>query len=812
MTLPPAFAPLAAHPRFVAVRTRPDERSGKIIKEPLNWRTGQLCNPLDPSNQTTYANVAASEHKVGFVFDADDGLFFVDIDNALDGSDWSSLAKSICDAFPTAAVEISQSGTGLHIVGRYTGPTPSHNKKNIALGLELYTDKRFMLLGRPEGTRGWADADCTVALHDLIANYFAPNPYSEASGWTDEPCEEYGGPEDDAVLLEMMLASGHHDANVAFGGAVPKFEALWTADADTLAKLYPSSTGQPWDASSADAALAWMLSFWTGKDCERIRRFMLASELVRQKWEDRPEYLEMTIMNAVNHAKNVYTGGATSQDKPVIEVRPSEFDQIATEAENALIAAKIPIYQRGGLVTPVITEATASGGHKISVARLASLTPPGLLDFLCRAARFEKYAVAKGRYVGANPPDVLPKIILSREGEWRFPSLSGIITAPTLRPDGSLLAEAGYDPETHLLLIKPPTMPTIADVPTIYDAQAALAKLNGLLRDFPFADDASHAVALSALISPVVRGAMPVVPLHAVTAPTSGSGKSYLMDLVSALITGDRAPVLSVADKIEETDKRLTGAVLDGRPIVVLDNVNGELYSDSLCQAVERPRVTVRPLGTSNLITIETRATFFATGNNLRMVSDLARRTLICTIDPALERPELRTFNGDPFKTILANRGEYLAAALTVVRAYVAAGQPGKVPPLGSFEAWSDLVRSALIWLGCADPVTTQDCARADDPTITELSQLLGEWYSAAGSVSHTVKEILDKAAPGNMLHAGLRDAIIVVAGDGREGIVPVRLGNYLAKNKGRILAGLRLAGDYDRKRKQKIWRVVPVG
>jgi putative DNA primase/helicase len=170
------------------------------------------------------------------------------------------------------------------------------------------------------------------------------------------------------------------------------------------------------------------------------------------------------------------------------------------------------------------------------------------------------------------------------------------------------------------------------------------------LKDFPFSDEASRSVALSALISPVVRGAFPVVPLHAITAPTAGSGKSFLVDLAAGILTGDRAPVLSAAEKIEETDKRLTGSLLEGSPIIALDNVNADLYSDLLAQAVERPLITLRPLGTSTMTKVESRSTIFATGNNLRLVSDLARRTLVCSLDPGIERPELRSFDANPLR------------------------------------------------------------------------------------------------------------------------------------------------------------------
>lgn len=209
MTLPPALAPLEAFPRFIAAQTRPDpEHEGKTIKEPLDWRSGRLCNPLDPTNQTTYANVATSGYLPAFVFDARDKLGFIDIDNCRDGDDWTSFALRICGMFPGAASEVSQSGNGLHIIFRYTGPEPTHSKKNVRHGLEFYTDKRFMLLGGHPGSIGNAVTDCTAAMHALIAEYFPPNVYSDCAGWTDGPGEGYAGPTDDNTLLQMMLASG----------------------------------------------------------------------------------------------------------------------------------------------------------------------------------------------------------------------------------------------------------------------------------------------------------------------------------------------------------------------------------------------------------------------------------------------------------------------------------------------------------------------------------------------------------------------------------------------------------------------------
>src|SRR5262249_50346659 len=116
-------------------------------------------------------------------------------------------------------------------------------------------------------------------------------------------------------------------------------------------------------------------------------------------------------------------------------------------------------------------------------------------------------------------------------------------------------------------------LPPIPPSPTREDALTALQLLGGLLDGFPFVTNADRSVGLSSLMSPVLRGALyPAVPLHVITAPLPGTGKSYLVDIANVLATGDRAAVLAVAPDPAETEKRLVAAALAGSPIIALDN------------------------------------------------------------------------------------------------------------------------------------------------------------------------------------------------------------------------------------------------
>jgi hypothetical protein len=187
------------------------------------------------------------------------------------------------------------------------------------------------------------------------------------------------------------------------------------------------------------------------------------------------------------------------------------------------------------------------------------------------------------------------------------------------------MLKPGYDPATGLVLFDPPPMPLISEQPSKWDALDALTLLNGLLSEFPFANDVSRSAAISMLMTPVLRAGMPVAPIHIVRAPEAGTGKSYLQDIAAAIASGDRCPVMSVSDNPEETEKRLVGAALAQHLIIALDNCNRLLMGDFLCQAAERPVLQLRPLGTSQLMRIPNSFCIFANGNNLAVGADAVR-------------------------------------------------------------------------------------------------------------------------------------------------------------------------------------------
>jgi bifunctional DNA primase/polymerase-like protein len=141
--------------------------------------------------------------------------------------------------------------------------------------------------------------------------------------------------------------------------------------------------------------------------------------------------------------------------RPTVLLADGELLRILRETEDALLASGLPVFSRaGGLVEPVTENMPASDGRKTAVARLRELSPDSFLAPIAESATFQKWDRRRKALVDTDPPLHYVRVLLATERRWRLPHVNGIITTPTLRPDGSLLADPGYDPETELYLVE----------------------------------------------------------------------------------------------------------------------------------------------------------------------------------------------------------------------------------------------------------------------------------------------------------------------------------------------------------------------
>ena len=299
--------------------------------------------------------------------------------------------------------------------------------------------------------------------------------------------------------------------------------------------------------------------------------------------------------------------------------------------------------------------------------------------------------------IDVQPPvvkEVLAKLI------WGLRELLHVITAPTLRTDGTILCEPGYDEKTGLMLVGQ-NFPPIAARPAEWQLRLAWETLWRPISEFPFATRQDRGVMVAAILTALVRHLFPTAPGFNFDAPVAGTGKTLLASFIQALCGMQPSAIPQTKDE-EEMRKRLTSVLRAGDPAILLDNIRGDFSSATLEALITSQVFKDRELGGNKMLSLPTSVMILLSGNNLRLGGDLYRRVLTCRIDAKTETPERRSFALEPVQYCIEHRQALVAAGLTLLRGFIAAGSPrdtyagGK---LGSFERWDGLIRQCVLWL-----------------------------------------------------------------------------------------------------------------
>jgi putative DNA primase/helicase len=422
------------------------------------------------------------------------------------------------------------------------------------------------------------------------------------------------------------------------------------------------------------------------------------------------------------------------------------------------------VYQRGGkIVEPRNIPIPGGKRSRLGECWQISECRPSRIRALASESCFFQRLSKKGKRLDAAVPDWLAGLVLTTPA-WPFPSLAGIAEAPTMRPDGSIITERGYDAETGIYLAGDLRL-DIPETPTLGDAVTARNLLLDVICDFPFAGDpddelenveVGKSVWLSGLLStaarPVIGGP---VPMHIIEASMRGSGKSKLVDAASIINTGRSASRMIYVDSNEEMDKRISSLALAGDSSVLIDNIIGEFGCPSLDAALTSTLYRGRVLGNLEMTPhMPMNIVWWGTGNGMTIGADLARRSLLARLEPPCEHPEERegprpgTSWRHPrlLSYVMENRAMLLGAALTLVRAYILAGSPKQLLKPMDFEEWSSTIRSAIVWVGLPDPGETVRDVRAADTRADAFSTFVERW-PALENKPVTVRELLDFAS-----------------------------------------------------------------
>jgi hypothetical protein len=475
--------------------------------------------------------------------------------------------------------------------------------------------------------------------------------------------------------------------------------------------------------------------------------------------------------------------------KPTIRVMPGELNRVVDAAEREL-AQSHRFYQRGGLIVTVVTD---PGTRE---TRVQEVGPPALLRALAGAAMWERFDARCQDWVRIDPPARHAGVLSDSSSYPHLPVLNGLARQPYLRPDGSLMTAAGYDPSTGMFGVFNACEFSVPDSPTRQQAQAALATLTDLLVEFSFASPFNLAAALAVMLTAAIRPSLAHAPMFHVRAPMVGSGKSYLCELITAFATPQRGTPTTFPSDDEECRKMLLAELLRAPAVIEFDNLTSDLLAyKSLCMALTSEFISGRILGVSKTATVGTRVLFLSSGNNVGPVQDMTRRCLTICLNPSCETPAVRTFKRPELvREVLCERGRYVSAALTIVGAWLAAGRPKtSCRALAGYGDWSNLCRQPLLWLGYSDPAVSVFEAMAEDPDRETLGRLLRAWQVVFGKTPAMVRDAVKQSAVSPKEHEELGEVLRDIAEERGE-INRRKLGWWIKRHAGRIVDGRRFA------------------
>lgn len=496
-----------------------------------------------------------------------------------------------------------------------------------------------------------------------------------------------------------------------------------------------------------------------------------------------------------------------------IQLAKERFSQNVVLIDQALANCDVGLFRRYGKICRLVCGEDPDSAPAIKY--IDSL--PHLLDRVMRVADVLSFNTQQRGWVPALPDNRLLGAVLERETS-AIPTLEAVIRHPTLRPDGTILDEPGYDEKTGLYYhAGNATFDAIPSEITRVDAFKYIDRLKEVLAGFPFVEETDLSVALSAILTPMVRHLMRAAPLHCFTAPAPGTGKSLLVDIASLITTGQPAEHMTysgynAASDSESLGKQFFAKLRNAPEICSLDNISRPLNSDALCSILTQPTYCSRILHQSDTETVSTRSTWYANGNSLVIRGDLCRRSLLCRLDAKVEFPEAREFPIDLNKYIPENRHELAVAALAPIAAYLQAlgansrsGNDARnirdsVKPYGSFTEWSRWVREPLIWCGAGDPCESMPNIYATDPESGSAVDTLEKLYAVFQGGSFSAQQAVDQG----VMHPDLNEALLEVASINSGKVNTRKLGWWIRRNIGRLRGGLRVVYDVNYKTRKR--------
>lgn len=487
-------------------------------------------------------------------------------------------------------------------------------------------------------------------------------------------------------------------------------------------------------------------------------------------------------------------------NKPRIRIVEGEL-QALVDAAQTVLGETGEYFQAGGIIVRVAIDPSTGA------ASLQHQTDADLTLALAGAANWERCEQkAEGlRWRRCNPLPNCVRLLTQAQNYSFLPVINGIARQPVLLADGRLVSQAGYDPASRYYCAFDAAKFARLE-PTEANARASMGRLTQLLREFHFAPPRDRATALAAIFTAVLRMSLGRAPGFHVAAPAPGSGKSLLSEVIAWFAGPGHPAKVSYPRTEEEATKVILAALLAGPAVIEFDDMTLDWRPfGAINRLLTSATMTDRILGVSKMATVNTDTLVLGSGNNTGPVGDLIRRVVVINLDTRSESPATLRYKGDPLGEMIAKREAHVADVLLIVEAWIAAGRPkADLSPIATYGGrWTDYCRQPLVWLGLDDPAEGLIEQLKDDPDRAALGHFLSAWHAQLREKVVTLRGLMEEA------EGDLAEAIEDLSFEGSLLQRNSRFGQYLKRNAGRPVSGLKLEKAVSRER--NAWRVVPV-
>ncbi len=305
---------------------RLETRNGKDTKVPYKY-DGTLASSTDPSTWTDYRTALAHAtitQTSGIGFMLANGFAGIDLDGCRDSQtgDITTWAKDILDKLDGVYVEVSPSGTGLHII--VLGKVPGIDKKfmlNPAIGygkaaVEVYdTARYFTMTGDPFYDEAGDIHDCDLTeVYAVFQQLRKNNPAPTNVKAVAADASDVGS----STKIEQLGSFGTTKYDIFMQGEIESTNPF--SINNRLGRLVYTSP------SEADMAFATVAAFIYGDNPDAIWNDYTESALVRDKWLARKDYfISHTIAKGIASAAKVKAAEGPTVEQPAADVPRVEY-------------------------------------------------------------------------------------------------------------------------------------------------------------------------------------------------------------------------------------------------------------------------------------------------------------------------------------------------------------------------------------------------------------------------------------------------------------------------------------------------------